>query len=141
MLAGQDELPLTAMQWDVQLQQTTGQEALPVHAGDSLAILSRTARLEAVPSDGCRPDDWQLATLHLLLDAGGQLTVDGERLNYGTHPLQSDRRSASNLRIKQLRCVCVQAARTTSRQLLTEGWLLPAAAVCRQQPRQPSHSA
>ncbi len=66
------------MLWYVQLQQTSGQDALQVHAGDSLAIISPTARLEAVPSEGCRPDDWHLATLHLLLDAGGQVTVDGE---------------------------------------------------------------
>ena len=33
--------------------------------------------LEAFRTAGCRPDDWHLATLHLLFNAGGQV-ADGE---------------------------------------------------------------
>jgi len=62
----------------LQLRQTIGQEALQLHAGDSVALSTSAATLEAVDSNDSSPHDWHLATLHLVFDAGAQVTVDGE---------------------------------------------------------------
>ena len=62
----------------LQLRQTTGQEVLQLHAGDTVALSTSAATLEAVAADGSSPDDWLLATLHLVFDAGAAVTVGGE---------------------------------------------------------------
>ena len=65
----------------LQLQQTTGQDALQLHAGDSVALSAGAATLQATDSKGCSPSDWRLATLHLIFDAEGQATAGGAHVS------------------------------------------------------------
>ena len=64
----------------LQIRQTTGQDALQLHAGDSVAVSASAATVEATDTERHRPAEWRLATLHLVFDAGDQGTVAGERL-------------------------------------------------------------
>ena len=78
------------------------QDSLQLHPGDSLAISSRTTTFEAVASEGCRPDDWHLATLHLLFNAGLPDAVDGEGLATNL-PSSPSRRIMKNQQVLCLR--------------------------------------